>query len=56
MPCLPCLALPIAAVGGSSAFVAHSYKIFIATTVATIAALAIYYYYAYMKPCASCKV
>jgi hypothetical protein len=55
MPCLPCLALPLAAVGGGSSLATHSYKVFVASLAITIAALSVYYYYTYHKKCATCR-
>lgn len=54
MPCLPCLALPLAAVGGGSALAAHSDKIYIASLVATLVLLVGYIYFRYYRKCTTC--
>lgn len=54
MPCLPCLALPLAAVGGGSALSAHSGKIYVWSLVATLVSLLVFIYFKYYRPCKTC--
>lgn len=56
MVCLPCLAIPAMALGGTSAATARSNTVIILSLVLTLIFAGVFVYYRYYKPCDTCIV
>lgn len=54
MVCVPCLALPLAAISGGSSFLAKNESLVFGSIIATIILILIYVYYKFIKPCKTC--
>lgn len=56
MPCLPCLAIPVAALGGGAALSAKNRTVIAVSVLLVLAAVAAFIYYRYgAGACTSCR-